>query len=332
MKIKTMAGWHEFAEKNQEGSWDKYCKPGDLVDSGVYYYFLEVIPPFSMHRGYLQIGEPSGTAFNPVSGKWQNTYITFLKVGKGIWQYLGKCFPGEKQDASCFPPVKKDIRNDISNTKKAIVVRTAIEWQRTWEELATQIRSGNSPAVGDKIDFQMKTGEEVTVVVTQSTEEYVRFESVDCVGGEDVSWSYTGNTKCGIVGSDVMKYLNEKIWGQLPEDLQAVIGSIKRKHKDHEGNVQEYEFRLFLPAASEVFEEGACYGDVGLYEQLDYYKDCRHRMRGASKGNGTEAYWLASVRFGYSTFACYVGSNGNSYEWNVLGAFRVPICFIIKKM
>ena len=92
----------------------------------------------------------------------------------------------------------------------------------------------------------------MTVVVTQSTDEYVRFESVDCVGGKEVPWSDAGNTKCGIAASDVMKYLNEEIWSQLPEDLQAAITPVKRKHKDHEGNVQEYEFKLFLPAAPVV--------------------------------------------------------------------------------
>lgn len=176
----------------------------------------------------------------------------------------------------------------------------------SWEELARQIKSGDDMAVGDKVDFQMKTGEKVTVVVTQSTEEYVRFESVDCVGGKEVPWSDAGNTKCGIAASDVMKYLNEEIWSQLPEDLQAVIDPTTRKHKDHEGNVQEYEFKLFLPAASEVFDEDECYGDQEVYEQLDYYKDRRHRMKGAAKGEDTEPWWLASVGSGTSTLACHV--------------------------
>ena len=107
-------------------------------------------------------------------------------------------------------------------------------------------------AVGDKVDFRLKTGEDVTVVVTQSTDEYVRFESVDCVGGKEVPWSDAGNTKCGIAASDVMKYLNEEIWSQLPEDLQAAITPVKRKHKDHEGNVQEYEFKTTV-TSSPVF-------------------------------------------------------------------------------
>jgi len=201
----------------------------------------------------------------------------------------------------------------------------------SWEELARQIKSGDDLAVGDKVDFQLKTGEKVTVVVTQSTEEYVRFESVDCIGGKEVPWSDSGNTKCGIAASDVMKYLNEEIWSQLPEDLQAVIDPTTRKHKDHEGNVQEYEFKLFLPAASEVFDEDECYGDQGVYEQLDYYKDRRHRMKGAVKGEDTEPWWLASVRSGNSATACLVDSYGNAHGWNASGAHRVPLCFCIKK-
>ena len=53
-EIKTLSGWNVFAEENKEGSWDKYCQPGDLVDEGVYDYFLDILPPKSIKRGYLQ--------------------------------------------------------------------------------------------------------------------------------------------------------------------------------------------------------------------------------------------------------------------------------------
>ncbi len=128
-----------------------------------------------------------------------------------------------------------------------------------------------------------------------------------------------------------MKYLNEEIWSQLPEDLQVAIEPVTRKHKNHEGNVQEYEFRLFLPAASEVFDEDECYDDKGVYEQLDYYKDRRHRMRGAAKGEDTELYWLASVRSGSSEYACSVNSYGSAGSCGASNAIRVPLCFCIKK-
>lgn len=199
------------------------------------------------------------------------------------------------------------------------------------EELAGQIKSGDDLAVGDKVGFRMKTGEKVTVVFTQSTEEFVRFESVDCVGGKDVPWSDAGSTKCGIAGSDVIKYLNEEIWSQLPEELQAAIDPMPRKHRDCDGNVQEYEFKLFLPAASEVFDGDNCYGDEGLYEQMEYYKDRRNRMKGAAEGEDACSWWLASVRSGYSTLACHVSGGGYANRWDAASAGRVPLCFIIKK-
>lgn len=99
MEIKTMAGWHEFAENNSNGSWDKYCKPGDLVDEGVYDYFLDVLPPRSMERGYLQVGEPHSHQMNVATGKVQATYATFQKVRKGVWMYLGNCFAGYTWEA-----------------------------------------------------------------------------------------------------------------------------------------------------------------------------------------------------------------------------------------
>ncbi len=227
-----------------------------------------------------------------------------------------------------LPAEKQEETVSASGNAALRAVRT---FAVSWEELARQIKSGGDLAVGDKVDFRLKTGEKVTVAVTQSTDEYVRFESVDCVGGKMVPWSDAGNTKCGIAASDVMKYLNEEIWSQLPEDLQAVIDSVIRKHKDCEGNVREYEFKLFLPAASEVFDENECYGDQGVYEQLDYYKDWRYRMRGAAKGKNMETYLLASVRAGESAYACHVNCNGGASSWGASVTHRVPLCFCIKK-
>lgn len=108
-----------------------------------------------------------------------------------------------------------------------------------------------------------------------------------------------------------------ELFGKLPDDLRQAISKATRKYEDNEGEIKEYETLLFLPSASEVFDEDDCYGDEGLYEQLEYYKDRRNRMRGSAEGEDTCHWWLASVRSGSSTNAC--------------GALRVPVCFIIKK-
>lgn len=169
------------------------------------------------------------------------------------------------------------------------------------------------------------------MVVTDDTDEYVRFESVDCVGGVSVRWNKENTTDGGIEESNVQEWLMLELFGQLPEDLQQAISKVKRKYKDNEGNLKEYETLLFLPAASEVFDEDDCYGDEGVYEQLDYYKDRRNRMRGAAKGEDTVWYWLASVSSGNSTSACAVYDNGYAYYNNASYDIRVPLCFCISK-
>lgn len=213
---------------------------------------------------------------------------------------------------------------------KPAVVRSCGELQATWEEIARAVKAGAEFKVGDyKTGNKTSDGQAFTIVVTDVTDDYVRFESRDCLGDE-VCWNSSGSTE-SLAASDVMNYLNEKLWNVLPEDMKKVIDPVVRKHKDSVGNVMEYRTALFLPAASEVFDDDDCYGDKGLYKQLEYYKDRRHRMRGAAEGEDTDCYWLASVRSGHSANACHVGYNGSANDWNASYALHVPVCFCIKK-
>ena len=80
-----------------------------------------------------------------------------------------------------------------------------------------------------------------------------------------------------------------------------------------------------------MFDEDSCYGDKGLYKQLDYYKDARNRIRVDEDGD-TRVYWLASVGSGLSTFACVVNDYGHADNWTASSSFRVPVCFQISKI
>lgn len=198
----------------------------------------------------------------------------------------------------------------------------------SWPEIEREIKRGKEYHVGDTVEDVLKNGETVVFVVTDVTDQYVRFESRDCVGGEEVRWNKNDSNKGGIAESDIQKYIDTKIWDLFPDELQAVISDTRRKYMDGE---EEYVTKLFLPAASEVFDEDNCYGDEGLYEQMEYYKDRRNRMRGSAHGEVTVWYWLASVRSGYSTHACGVGCYGYASYWGASNAFRVPVCFTISK-
>lgn len=201
----------------------------------------------------------------------------------------------------------------------------------SWAEISESIKSGDVWSVGDTVDEVLNNGEEVTFVVTQVTDKFVRFESRDCVGNCGTKWNESGDTKGGIYNSDAMKFLTEKIWSYLPEDLRHVIDAAERKYIDTDGETKTYYPLVFLPTASEVFEEDECYGDHELYEQLEYYKDRRNRMRGETKGEDTCYWWLASAHSGYSTHACDVSGNGRANANNAPGTLRVPVCFHIAK-
>lgn len=221
------------------------------------------------------------------------------------------------------------MKKDTANAGKPAVVRICGEMEGTWEEIARVIKSGAEFKVGDYKKGSTIDGQAFNMVVTDVTDEYVRFESRDCVGKE-VEWNKNGGTKLGYPGSDIHKYLNKGLFKQLPEDLRNVISLGKRK-TIRGGEVVTFNTYLFLPSASEVFEEDSCYGDKGLYEQMEYYKDRRNRMRGSAEGEDTDCWWLASVRSGNSTSVCLVGSDGYVNNWSTSGAIRVPVCFIIKK-
>lgn len=244
----------------------------------------------------------------------------------------------EKAEVKTKAEIIQKIRASVSWNERAkqaenmkpVVMRSCGELQATWEEIARSVKTGAEFKVGDyKTGNKTSDGQAFTMVVTDVTDDYVRFESRDCLGDE-VCWNSSGSTE-SLAASDVMNYLNEKLWNVLPEDMKKVIDPVVRKYKDSAGNVMEYRTALFLPVASEVFDDDDCYGDKGLYKQLEYYKDRRHRMRSAAEGEDTDSWWLASVGSGSSTIACSVNGGGGADYWGASDANRVPVCFCIKK-
>ena len=90
--------------------------------------------------------------------------------------------------------------------------------------------------------------------------------------------------------------------------------------------------RLFLPAASELFSGDAVLGDDGLYKQMDWYKDRRHRMKMDEHGGDSTAYWTSSQRSGNSSDFCYVTNCGYAYSSNASTTWlSAPVCFRIRK-
>ena len=92
-EYKPFNGWHKYCDETGNESYDDYAKPGDIVDEETFDYFLGILPPAMMKRGYLQVGEPYSAA-KAEDGSWKKTWMTFAKKGDKYF-YLGHCFIGE---------------------------------------------------------------------------------------------------------------------------------------------------------------------------------------------------------------------------------------------
>ena len=182
-------------------------------------------------------------------------------------------------------------------------------------ELIAGIRSGDIEfAVGSTITTRLKSGKDVDFVVTDMDEAAYRFESRDCLG------AYIPMTK-------IEKFMRET-WDDLPDALRDVIMDTERYFKDGHGEEQSETRKLFLPAASEIFPPDECYGDEGLYTQMDWYKDLHNRVRAFEKGGKADWYWTQSRYSGYTTYWCYVTSNGYANSYTASSTYiAAPVCF-----
>lgn len=174
--------------------------------------------------------------------------------------------------------------------------------------------------MGDTIEIPLSNGTVEEFVMTQEDDEAYRFESVNCIFGECIT-------------RDKADESFEKYYDLLPKELRDEMLLTKRRYLNRDGEERERENLLFLPSAPEVFDPEDVYGDKGLYEQMEWYKDRRHRMRKLSKdGKGTVSWWLISACAGGASGFCFVGGGGSASGGVAsLAWVGLPVCFRIRK-
>ena len=196
----------------------------------------------------------------------------------------------------------------------------------SWAQVKELVAAGGLK-VGDEISDNLSTGQKMVYVVADITEEEVKFVSKDLLP-ERVVWNESGRNTGGFKESDLCRYLNEDIWGILPEELKEVI-SERECLQIVEGKEERFKLKLWLPSEFEVFGEGWA-SEVEEGQQFELFKDPRNRVKFDQDGERA-AWWLLSVCAGYSAHACTVYSDGSACNYGCTYAFRVPVCFSIKK-
>lgn len=173
--------------------------------------------------------------------------------------------------------------------------------------------------LGDMISTRLTDGTEVDLVVTDQDDNTVRLESRDCLGI---------NTSA----RELDKHLS-KVYDLLPAALKKRLVEVERVHLDSDGDKFTERCKLFVPAASEMFPPDECYGDAGLYEQLEWYKDVHNRVRADRKGGDSHWYWTSSPHSGSSSAFCIVYSTGSASSNDASNTYGLaPFGCIISKI
>ena len=196
----------------------------------------------------------------------------------------------------------------------------------SWAQVKELVAAG-ALKVGDEISDNLLTGQKMVYVVADITEEEVKFISKDLLA-ERMEWNESGRNTGGFKESDLCRYLNEDIWAILPEELKEVI-SERECLQIVEGKEERFKLKLWLPSEFEVFGDSWA-SEVEEGQQFELFKDSRNRVKFDQDGERA-SWWLLSVCAGNSTYACSVSSRGGAYYASCSNAFRVPVCFSIKK-
>lgn len=93
INTKNLNDWY----KSNIDSFEKFCKPGDVVDQDIVDEFINSLPPIINHENFVQAGEPYSHKFDIEDNKFKATYTTFERE-EGHWIYKGNCFRGKKID------------------------------------------------------------------------------------------------------------------------------------------------------------------------------------------------------------------------------------------
>lgn len=178
--------------------------------------------------------------------------------------------------------------------------------------------------IGNYFITELCNGETVRFDCVSKKDGFVRFDSHDCAIKSQ--WNEDRTNKGGYVKSLIRKNVDNFMY-QLPKELQKLIAEAPRRCFDGE-SICEFQTKLFMPDEGELFDDEDIYNDR-LYNQLDWYKDRRNRMKGEAFGKDTVAYWTASAVSGTSTNIVIVYSDGYSDDNVASNANRVPVCFLV---
>ncbi|MBD5469235.1 MAG: hypothetical protein HDR21_13990 [Lachnospiraceae bacterium] len=197
--------------------------------------------------------------------------------------------------------------------------------------LRSMLENVEDTQIGDYIKVILKDGRVARFDVTDRGDDWIRFDSYDCI--VETPWNENASNAGGVWSSDAQKCLKEKILPLLPYYLTSMIIETERRFMNggaDDAAEETFKTELFLPDASELFDRDDVWFSP-VYEQMDYYKDRRNRIKAEAPGSTKMAcWWTASTHSNNEAHIVMVSAYGLlSHSKASIDDIFVPVCFRI---
>lgn len=193
------------------------------------------------------------------------------------------------------------------------IKRTIIATQKDWAQLKEAANEGvldKHLQSGDEIDIVLKRGESVTFVVGKDERRKIYFILKNPLADLfPISKKITTDKKMTWKDSDMRKYLNNRVFALLPDDLQAVI---KPTTIVQIVNGEEIKTRdeLFCLSATQVLGKKETYEEIEPNDsQIDIFLKRSARIADVEDYH-SRFWWLRTPREDRDEFY-YVSDDGN---------------------
>lgn len=215
---------------------------------------------------------------------------------------------------SGIPAATAALLSDFDADFDVKIMRTSTELV-SWSILSDRIASGRGASlinVGDKIPVTLKNGDEITLVAVHADPYWrnsMAFSFDDCLSGV-YEMNHSGGYQHGYETCDMRKYLTDKIFPLLPDELAAVIRPRTIRQKPYDGQIHEFSDRLWLMSQTEVFGFSDAYRGIDIGDiPFDYYKKRKNRIKTCD--DAPYWWWLRTPLAGRGYYVRYVYPDGS---------------------
>lgn len=222
--------------------------------------------------------------------------------------------------------------------------------EASWRELKTAVETGVATTlyandVGKTKEVTLKNGQVVHLRLSNNTSDLAEladgtgttgfgFEFAECYGAATYQWN-TSNTNVGGWNASYMRNtVMPIILAQLPDEVQELIATVKRKsvYSGTDGTLVESEDKLFCLFEREIFASRSYsrQEEWNANTRWQYYAQNDTNAARIKQRNGSATNWYeGSPREYYTNIVCCVDSSGSANNSSASGNRGVAPAFFL---